>query len=91
MVLPGSSAKVQNTAQRFPVSRGSCDRRPERAGFWAKKKRPSVQLPTITRSASATAWKSIFVVGKTDALTPSATRCSPISSAALAVLPVRLS
>jgi hypothetical protein len=82
---------VQKTAQRFPVRNGSCESRPARAGFWAKKKSPSVQLPTMTRSASATAWKSIAVVGKTVAPTPPATRCSPISSAALAVLPVRLS
>jgi len=73
------------------VRSGSCERRPDRAGFWAKKNSPSVQLPTITRSASATAWKSTSVVGHTVVTTPCSTRPEPMNSAAFAVLPVRLS
>jgi hypothetical protein len=75
----------------LPVRSGSWDRRPDRAGFWAKKNSPSVQLPTITRSASATAWKSTSVVGQTVVMTPCSTRPAPMYLAALAVLPVRLS
>jgi hypothetical protein len=45
----------------------------------------------MTRSASASAWKSMSVVGKTLVVMPSPVRRSPIRSAALAVLPVRLS
>jgi hypothetical protein len=54
-------------------------------------KRPSVQLPTITRSQSATAWKSTAVVGHTVVVTPPARSSSPIIPAAFLVLPVRLS